>query len=511
MNEKQNNFLANNNLSRREFLNLIGFTVSAGLTSFFLSNQRIPKPEIWTTEKSTTKKSRSSNTIEPDIKQVDPGLSPVEQPNIIFILGDNHNSKTMSCAGHPFIQTPGLDRLASEGLIFKNTFCTTPLCSPSRASILTGSYAHNHGVKNNHTAWTGKMTTFLEYLSNAGYSTAFIGKWHMPGGDLPELSFLDLFVSYTFREGQGAYFNCPMIVNGEEIASRRPYITDEITDYALEFIRENLAIQKESRKPFCIYLSHRAGHPPYQAPGDMKGMYDNADVENVLPDRIDPWWYGKANRNMFQGVMNGSYYDQYRHYCETLTAMDKSIARLLEELDRSGLMKNTVVVYVGDNGMQWGTHNCHGIREPYDESIRLPFVVRSPSMIPDPGSHRTQLALNIDIAPTLLDIVGLPIPKDMDGQSLVPVLTTPDIESRKAFLLEYWRYFPENTPSYQGVRTDRYKYIEYERGRDPLLFDLKKDPTEMINLFNNSTSSELIETLKGIQERFAEGLSPNAP
>ena len=130
-------------------------------------------------------------------------------------------------------------------------------------------------------------------------------------------------------------------------------------------------------------------------------------------------------------------------------------------------------------------------------------------MIPDPGTHRTQLVLNIDIAPTLLDIVGLPILKEMDGQSLLPIFSSPDIKTRKAFLLEYWRYFPENTPSYQGIRTEDYKYIEFERGRDPLLFDLKKDPDEMENLFSNSTSSELIEMLKETQARLTEDLQPN--
>ena len=135
-----------------------------------------------------------------------------------------------------------------------NTFNTTSLCSPSRASILTGAYAHNHGVKNNHTPWTGQMTTFLEYLSQGGYDTAFIGKWHMPGEGLPEMPFLDLFVSYTYREGQGAYFDCPMIVNGQEMPSRRPYISEEITDYAIEFMQENLAQGEEEQEAF-LYLS----------------------------------------------------------------------------------------------------------------------------------------------------------------------------------------------------------------------------------------------------------------
>jgi len=262
-----------------------------------------------------------------------------ERPNILFILGDNHNAGTMGCAGHPFIKTPGMDRLAREGVLFDYTFNTTSLCSPSRASILTGAYAHRHGVKNNHTPWTGRMITFLEILSRNGYDTAFIGKWHMPGKGLPLMPFLNLYVSYTYREGQGAYFNCPMIVNGREVPSRKPYITEEVTDYAVEFMRTNLGRPRAQRKPFCIYLSHRPGHPPYQAPQGIAGMYDRADVREVLPGNVDPWWYGKTKGNVFQGVMMGSYYNKYRKYCETLTAMDRDIVRL--PLDRTSPLAHT--------------------------------------------------------------------------------------------------------------------------------------------------------------------------
>ena len=434
-----------------------------------------------------------------------PQINQIEQPNIVFILGDNHNAGTMSFAGHPFIQTPGMDRLAREGIFFANTFNTTSLCSPSRASLLTGAYAHRHGVLNNHTPWTGQIPTFLEYLSRNGYATAFIGKWHMPGEGLPEMPYLDLFVSYTYREGQGAYFNCPMIVNGKETPSRKPYITAEITDYAIEFIQANRAKPAVGRRPFCIYLSHRPGHPPFQAPEGIAGMYDQADVKGVLPKNTDPWWYGKTRGNVFQGVMMGSYHNKYRKYCETLTAMDQDIVRLLKKLDELGLRDNTLVIYMGDNGMQWGTHDCHGIREPYEDSVRLPFILRAPWLVTDPGGNRMQMALNIDIGPTLLDIAGIPVPAEMDGQSLVPIIRDPDARGRDAFLLEFWRYFPENTPSYVGVRTQRYKYIEFERGRKPWLFDIQEDPEELNNLFETTKGREILPKLKAILKRFTAG------
>ncbi len=423
------------------------------------------------------------------------------RPNIIYILGDNHNADTMGCAGHPFIKTPGMDRLAKEGVRFENTFNTTSLCSPSRASILTGAYAHRHGVKNNHTPWTGQVTTFLEYLSRGGYSTAFIGKWHMPGEGLPQMPFLDLFVSYTYREGQGAYFNCPMIVNGKEVPSRKPYITTEITDYAIEFMEEHQKKPARERKPFCIYLAHRPGHPPFQAPKKIRGMYDGADVKSVLPPHVDPHWYGKTKGNVFQGIMMGSYYNKYRRYCETLTAMDRDIVRLLDRLDKMGLADDTMVVYMGDNGMQWGTHDCHGIREPYEESARLPLIIRAPWLMDGAGTVRKQMALNIDIAPTMLKLAGLPVPNDMDGQSLLPVLRNRNTKGREAFLMEFWRYYPENTPSYIGVRTDRYKYIEFERGRDPWLFDLAEDPREMTNLYGTPRGNKLTPRMKALVKK----------
>lgn len=430
--------------------------------------------------------------------------APLQQPNILFVLGDNHNAATMGCAGHPFIQTPGMDRLAREGVLFQKTFNTTSLCSPSRASILTGAYASRHGVKNNHTPWTGNMKTFLEHLSRNGYATAFIGKWHMPGKGLPEMPFLDRFISYTYREGQGAYFNCPMVVDGREVPSRKPYITTEVTDYAIEFIRSMVTKPPSEQKPFCIYLSHRPGHPPFQAPHGISGMYDQEDVSAMLPDNVDPHWYGKTKGNVFQGVMMGSYHDKYRKYCETLTAMDNDIVRVLDAIDEMNLAQNTLVIYMGDNGMQWGTHDCHGIREPYEDSARLPLIVRAPWLIPDPGGVRNQMVLNIDLAPTLLHLAGVSIPSQMDGQSLLPILQNPQAPGREAFLMEFWRYFPENTPAYVGIRTNRYKYIEFERGRGPWLFDLEKDPLEINNLYGSPAGKLLLPRLKTLLKTYAQ-------
>jgi len=281
----------------------------------------------------------------------DGGLS--ERPNILFILSDNFRWDCMGFMNHPFIKTPGLDRLAEEGIVFENAFNTTSLCSPSRASILTGTYAHTHGVLNNHTPWTGQKPTFLEYLSKAGYDTAFIGKWHMPGKGLPDMPYLDLFVSYTYREGQGSYFNCPLIVNGRPEPSEKAYITEEMTRRAIEFIEQRSSGPEGTRRPFCIYLSHRTAHPPFHAPEGIAGMYAQEKVS--LPKGVDSW-FSRTNGNVFQGIMMGSYEDQYRKYCEVITAMDRDILVLMDRVDELGLRDNTIIVYAGDNGMMWGEH-----------------------------------------------------------------------------------------------------------------------------------------------------------
>jgi N-acetylglucosamine-6-sulfatase len=425
-----------------------------------------------------------------------------ERPNILFILSDNFRWDCMGFMNHPFIKTPGLDRLAGEGVVFENAFNTTSLCSPSRASILTGTYAHTHRVLNNHTPWTGRKPTFLEYLSKAGYHTAFIGKWHMPGKGLPDMPYLDLFVSYTYREGQGSYFNCPLIVNGRPEPSGKAYITEEMTRRAIAFMEQDLLKEEGERRPFCIYLSHRTAHPRFHAPEGIAGMYAREEV--LLPKGVDAW-FSRTNGNVFQGIMMGSYEDQYRKYCEVITAMDRDIRVLVDRVDELGLLDNTVIVYSGDNGMMWGEHRRHGIKYPNEESIRLALIVRCPWLVRDPGQRRSQMVLNVDFAPTFLDLAGVSVPKEMEGQSFLPILKDPEAPGRKAWLLEYWKYFPENFPSYVGVRTDTHKYIEYEKTLEPELFDLTTDPGELRNLHGTPAGQEMLPELKGKLDALKNG------
>ncbi len=414
-----------------------------------------------------------------------------EPPNIVFILSDDHRWDALSYLGHPIAETPNMDRLAKEGVLFENAFCTTSLCSPSRASFLTGQYAHNHGVQNNLTPWDNANTTFFEPLHKAGYETGFIGKWHMPG-KLPELRGLDHFVSFTADGGQGRYFNCPLVVNGREVPSKKEYITEELTDYSIDFIK------KKRDKPFCLYLSHKAVHYQFFPPKDMDNLYDDVDLH--LPREADNW----------VGVTDGQFYPQplkklYRDYLECLKAMDQQIGRVLEELDKQGLADNTIVVYAGDNGFFWGEHHLTDKRWPYEESIRIPLLLRYPKMIKETDRKIDQMVLNIDLAPTLLDLVGIKNSPSMDGESMAPYLKDSEKSGRKAWLYEYFSDYPYWVPETSAIRTASHKYIEYQGRRSPELFDLINDPKEMNNLYQSSSGQPLLVNLKADLDRLKQG------
>ena len=406
------------------------------------------------------------------------------RPNIIFILTDDHRWDHLGFLGHPFLRTPNLDRLAGEGVNFANAFVVTSLCSPSRATFLTGMYAHQHGVKNNLTHWRDSNVTVLELLKNAGYDTAFIGKWHMPGG-LPEVRGVDLFVSFTAEGGQGRYFNCPLFVNGEEAPSRKAYITEELTDRAIEFIQER------KDRPFCVFLFHKAAHHQFLPPPDMAGMYDRVPLD--LPKEAD-LWIGSTNGMMFEGTL-GPITWLYRNYCETLTATDREVGRVLDTLDRTGLADDTVVVYAGDNGFFWGEHRLVDKRWAYEESIRIPFIVRYPRLIGEAGT-REQMIINPDLAPSLLELAGLPVPAAMEGRSFAPLLESGSVSGRDAWLYEYFRDYPYPVPQHVAVRTRTHKYIEYEGRRRPELYDLVNDPKEKTNLIGTDNGARLLKRLK---------------
>lgn len=421
--------------------------------------------------------------------------------NIIFILSDDHRYDFMSFMGNPpFLQTPNMDRMAKQGAHLKNAFVSTSLCSPSRATILTGLYAHKHKVVDNQSPVKEDLIYFPQYLQKAGYKTAFMGKWHMgekQGNDMPRKGF-DKWISF---KGQGEYFDPELNIDGKRL-KRKGYITNILTDYALDWVDQ----QKE--KPFFLYLSHKAVHAMFEPEPKYKGKYAHEKVPHPksmanTPEnyRGKPLWV-RLQRNSWHGV-DYMYYNQFnfddyvRRYCETLLTLDDSIGRILDYLEKSGLADNTLVLYMGDNGLMMGEHGLIDKRQMYEESIRVPLLAYAPGLI-KPGTVIDPMVQNIDIAPTILDAAGLEKPKYMDGMSFLPLLKGEKPKWRDRIFYEYYweRAFPM-TPTVFGIRTDQYKYMYYWGVWDTEeLYDIKNDPKEMNNLINEPQYQKLIKDLR---------------
>lgn len=403
--------------------------------------------------------------------------------NIVFILIDDQRFDALGSI-NDFFETPNLDKLAAGGIFFENAFVTTSLCSPSRASFLTGLYAHTHQVLDNRTRLAPEIPTFPQELQKAGYETAFIGKWHMGGSsDAPRPGF-DRWVSFR---GQGVYVDPTLNVDGERI-EREGYITDLMTDYAEEFIAA------DHEKPFCLYLSHKAVHAMFVPAERHKGSYDGR--EYPWPDSMDdteenyrgkPEWV-RRQRDSWHGV-DGMYnrtvdFAQFtRDYAETLRAVDESVGRVVAALESEGLLQSTLIVFTSDNGFQFGEHGLIDKRTMYEASIRIPLIAHCPELFAG-GQRRKEMILNIDFAPTFIELAGGAIPDSMQGRSFYGLLSGESREWREAFLYEYFweRAFPQ-TPTVLGVRTDRYKLIRFHGVWDRYeLYDLRGDPDEMNNL-----------------------------
>jgi N-acetylglucosamine-6-sulfatase len=314
----------------------------------------------------------------------------------------------------------------------------------------------------------------------------------MPGEGLPELRGVDRFVSFTKEGGQGVYYDCPLVIDGVETERPGRYITEDLTDLALEFIT------RERHKPFCLYLSHKAVHFGFRPPPHLKGLYRDVDLK--LPPESDPW-ITYTNGHPFVGAIFPMDF-LYRNYCETVVSVDEQVGRLLNALDAEGLADHTVVVYAGDNGHFWGEHGLYDKRLAYEESVRIPFIIRYPDRVKAPGRRAPQMVLNIDLAPTLLELAGLAPPDRMQGRSLVPVLESPSAPGRKAWLYEHFPVFPIPIPGITAIRTERYKYVEYQNDLRPKeLFDVANDPREKTNLLGTPEGDRQAERLKRVMER----------
>jgi len=428
--------------------------------------------------------------------------------NIIFILSDDHRYDFMGFThAVPGLNTPGMDRMAREGAHCKNAFVTTSLCSPSRASILTGQYAHTHTVVDNSAPMPDNLTFFPQYLQQKGYKTAFMGKWHMGNnGDEPQKGF-DEWVSFA---DQGKYFGNLLNINGKrEQMPDDNYITDELTDRAIRW----MGSVKE--KPFCLYLSHKGVHaefmpaprhadtykdlPVVSPPSMYLTVSDSSKQFGVVTPPATPVNYKdiprwvREQRYSWHGVdymYHGQIpFDQFYHlYLETLLSVDESIQRVMKWVEDNGLKENTLIVYMGDNGFLFGEHGLIDKRNAYEESMRVPMLVWAPGRVKG-GSVIPQMILNIDLAPTFLDIAGISPPSQMQGRSFLPLLKGQKTAWRdKVFYEYYWEQAFPQTPTTFAVRTDRYKYIAYNGIWDiNELYDLEKDPYEMNNLIRDKT------------------------
>ncbi len=446
------------------------------------------------------------------------------RPNIVFILVDDLRWDELGIAGHPFIKTPNIDRIGKEGALFRNAFMTTPLCSPSRASFLTGQYAHTHGITDNvdRSAASHQLVTFPRLLHQSGYETAFIGKWHMGNDDTPRPGF-DRWVSF---KGQGTYLDPDINEDGKSVKPSG-YITDILSGYAVEFIK------RRHDKPFLVYLAHKAIHPEVTQNND--GSVNLADSERFIPaERHKNLYAGRAipRRPNYGRAPGGKPALQRRignlpplgsatvtsdeailGRQRTLAAIEEGVGEILKALKETGQLDNTVIVFTSDNGYFYGEHGLSVERRlAYEEAIRMPLLVRYPKVI-NAGVARNEFALNIDLAPTLLELAGVAAPGAMQGRSLVPLLEGKRPAWRNSFLIEYYsdKVFPRVLQmGYKAARNERWKYIHYLEleGMDEL-YDLKTDPYEMKNLIHQPGAARTLAAMKREMERLLKETSVN--
>lgn len=443
-----------------------------------------------------------------------------QKPNIVFVLIDDLRFDDLGCTGNPFVHTPNIDRVASEGAIFRNAFSMTPLCSPSRASILTGQCAHTHGIIDN--TERGKQShalhTFPQDLQKAGYETAFIGKWHMGNDNSPRPG----FDRWYCLAGQGSTFD-PTVNDGGKTVETKGYVTDLLNEKSVEFVRQSHS------KPFLLYLSHKAIHPEtYQGPD---GKLSDPTMSNFIPaKRHESLYQGTAvprrpnvgvapvDKPSLQqkiadlpplGKDTGSKDPVILNRLRMLSAVDDGVGSIVKALEEIGQLDNTLIVVASDHGYFYGEHGLSIERRlAYEESIRIPILMRLPSLI-KAGTTADDIALTIDLAPTFVDVAGGAIPTAVQGRSLMPLAEgkTPK-DWRHSFFVEYYSdtVFPRmNKMGYKAVRNDRWKYINYldQSGADEL-YDLQADPYELNNLAQDKNAANDLATMKSELRRLLD-------
>ena len=474
-----------------------------------------------------------------------PTLAQQSRPNILFIFSDDHAAHAISAYGSKINKTPNIDRIAAEGMLFNNCLVTNSICTPSRATILTGTYSHLNGTYNVGDRFDGSQQTFPKLLQKAGYQTAVIGKWHLES-DPTGFDYWNVLI------GQGPYYNPMMIENGQRM-KRQGYTTDIITDMSLKWLKE----KRDDNKPFILMCQHMAPHRNW-VPGPAH-MNDLKDVEIPEPQDLFDDYKGRASaaklaemtiardmndgdllikppqemnaeqRELWQkayGEENEAYarardsmseqqrtrwmYQRYiKNYVRCVASVDDSVGELLKYLEDSGLAKNTIVIYSSDQGFYLGDHGWYDKRFMYEPSLRTPYIVKWPGVI-KPGSEATQLVQNLDFAQTFLEMAGVEQPKDMQGRSLVPLMRGEAPGDWRDAIYYHYYDFPavHSVRPHFGVRTERHKLIRYYTTDEWELFDLANDPREMRSVHDDPAYADvrrtLEEKLKTLQKQYAD-------
>ena len=429
-----------------------------------------------------------------------------DQPNVVFILTDDQGPWAMGCAGNPEIRTPNLDRLAEEGTRFSSFFCTSPVCSPARASLMTGRIPSQHGVHDwirdrnmlpDPQQYIADFTCYTDVLADNGYTCGLSGKWHLGDSLEPQHGFSHWF---AHQSGGGVYNNAPMIRDG--VAFDAPgYVTDVITDDALEFL--------DAKKDETFYLSvhYTAPHAPWDGhPQDIVDSYDDCPFKSCPQEDSHPWFRGWLRR------CHGDR-ESLKGYFAAVTAMDLNVGRILDKLDALGLAENTLVVFTSDNGFScghhgfWGKGNGTNPRNMYENSIKVPALFTHPGHIPE-GATTDAMVSAYDFMPTLLDYVDLPLPDigPAPGSSFAPILRGEEVGGRDAVVI-----FDEYGPV-RMARTQDWKYVQRSFGGPDgpdELYDLAGDPDERRNLVDDPAQAQRIGDMRAmIDDWFARYVNP---
>ena len=476
--------------------------------------------------------------------------APTDPPNILFVFADDHAVQAIGAYGSRINRTPHIDRIAAEGAIFENSFCTNSICAPSRAVVLTGVFSHLNGVRTNGHRFDGSQPTYPKLLRDGGYQTAMFGKWHLKSDPTG-------FDRWEVLPGQGSYYN-PDFMTPAGRKQRQGYVSDVITDVTLRWLRE----ERDPARPFLVHCWHKAPHRRWlPAPahlttyddttlpepatlfddysgrsssaarhkmgigqhmsmaGDLKVTEPVAGNKGIggpfrrLTDEQRRAWdaaYVPKNEAFRAADLSGNAlvrwkYQRYvKDYLRCIASVDDGVGRLLAYLDESGLSRNTIVVYSSDQGFYLGEHGWFDKRWMYEESLRMPLLVRWPGVV-KPGTRVRQLVQNIDYAPTLLAAAGLKAPEHMQGESLLPLLKGESPAGwRKSMYYHYFEHGGHGVPRHCGVRTERYKLIRFYTTDEWELFDLEADPRELVSVYGDPARATLVDELKKELNRLRE-------